>query len=122
MNRKNAVLKAAILAQLKDDRWTSCTELSGRLMIGYDRPLYYLNILMAEGKVERRPEVIRHIDSNASSRRYVYKLTTEEQAEPEVTTASIATAPYRNLRLSENLVDYDRSLHKFEALCMATRK
>lgn len=121
MNRKNAVLKAAILAQLKDDRWTSCTELSGRLMIGYDRPLYYLNILMAEGKVERKAEVIRHIDSNASSRRYVYRLATEEQAEPEAP-ASIAGAPYRNLRLSENLVDYDRSLHKFEALCMETRK
>lgn len=121
MNHRNPTLKAEIFKILSRTDWTSCKTISGRLTIGYDRPLYYLNQLMKEGVVERKAETFAHTDCNSTGRRYVYRAKAAEAAIPEVP-PGVAGAPYRDLRLTENLVDYDRTLHSFQALCMMVRK
>lgn len=60
------------------------------------------------------------IDKVRTSNRteYVFRLTWSEQT----TTDNIAPPAYRDRKLSETLVDYDRTLHDFGALCMLSRK
>lgn len=119
MRQRSEGVREAIVKSLRTGEWFSHQDLSARLGISYDRLAHYLNDLTKTGAIERKKSVVRHIDDNASSMRFVYRLAGE--AEPE--TPANATPPaYRNLRLNENLIDYESSLFAFAGLCMMVRK
>jgi hypothetical protein len=99
--------------------WISCKDIAAALHVNFESIRYYLNLLVSTGAAETREEVVEHMDSKASSRRFIYRLVSPKGSEAPIP----ATPPaYRNLRLSENLTDYDRTNHAFAALCMSTRK
>jgi hypothetical protein len=58
-----------------------------------------------------------HVRRIPTPRGVCYRLIDFKASELEV-----VKAPYQNLRLSENLTNYDRTNHDFAALCMMVRK
>jgi biotin operon repressor len=118
MNVKN--IRQRVRATLHADSWTSTVEVGQKLGISRDNALYYLNQLVEAGEAVQDTQIVRHLDSNASSRRYTFRLIEDEIPDPN---KAPATPPaYRNLRLSENLTSYDRTNHDFAALCMMVRR
>jgi hypothetical protein len=81
--------------------------------------LYYLNQLVEAGEAVQETQVVHHTESNASSRRYTFRLT--NPAEPEAP-VPVTLPAYRNLRLSETLTGYESSLFGFASLCMTVRR
>jgi hypothetical protein len=118
MNTKN--LKARIHGLLDANVWISTTDVGAKLGITAENARYYLEQLVESGEAEQDSQIVRHLDSNASSRRFIYRLADMSQV---VWSLVPVTPPaYRNLRLSESLTNYDRTNHDFAALCMMVRK
>jgi hypothetical protein len=117
MNVKN--IRQRGRATLHAENWTSTVEVGQKLGISKDNALYYLNQLVEAGKAVRGTQIVRHLDSNASSRRCTFRLI--EAAIPEAPAPATPSA-YRNLRLSESLTNYDRTNRDFAALCMVARR
>jgi hypothetical protein len=116
MNTKN--LAKRVRAQLGAEP-VSTLHVAERCGISTANALYYLNQLVEAGDAIRETQVVHHLETKASSRRYTFRLVEQPVAE----SATPATPPaYRNLRLSENLTNYDRTNHDFAALCMMVRK
>jgi len=116
MNRKN--LAQIVRAQLGAEP-VSTLGIAQRCGISSDNALYYLNKLVEAGEAVRGTQIVRHLDSNASSRRYTFRLA--EQQAPEA--PAPATLPaYRNLRLAETLTGWEKTNRDFAELCMMVRK
>jgi hypothetical protein len=96
-----------ILGAMKPNRDYQVSNIARCFNVGADsiRPL--LEQAADSGHVRRIP----------TPRGVCYRLIDFKASELEV-----VKAPYQNLRLSENLTDYDRANHDFAALCMMVRK
>lgn len=109
--------KKAILAAFKPGEHL----LSGDVLQRVDMSIAYVNRILAalvcEGMLARtRTE---RTGVHGGHLEFTYCLKTDEAVS---TRAETVGAPYRDLRLTENLVDYDRTPHSFQALCMMARK
>ena len=115
MRPKNTKTKQAVLNRLAGGEWLTAQEIAADIG-DYDLVTHYLRLLRYHGTVERRKEMIVRDGRNVGMR-YAYHATGATTYEGEM----VAPA-YRNLRLAENLVDYDRTNHAFASLCMMVRK
>jgi hypothetical protein len=119
MNTKN--LKSRVFAQLNANTWISTTDIAAGCGISVANAKYYLEQFVVSGEAERDSQIVRHLDSNASSRRYIYRLAQSDTAPAEDFVPPTPPA-YRNLRLSETLTDWERANRDFAALCMMVRR
>ena len=115
MRPKNTKTKQAVLNRLAGGEWLTAQEIAADIG-DYDLVTHYLRALLSERSVERRKEMIVRDGRNVGMR-YSYHATGVVRY-----AGGVVTPAYRNLRLAENLTDYDRNLHSFEALCMMVRK
>ena len=116
MNTKN--LAKRVRAQLGAEP-VSTLHVAERCGISAANALYYLNQLVEAGEAVQETQVVHHLETNASSRRYTFRLI--EQPVPEATTPATLPA-YRNLRLSETLTGWEKTNRDFAELCMMVRK
>ena len=116
--RVNPTRMEDIRRVMQDVGWISAKDLADEMHVNVETIRYYLNMLSKAGSVEVRDEVVEHVDSKASSRRFIYRLKDAFDAAPVPPTPPA----YRNLRLTENLTDYGRANREFAALCMMMRK
>jgi hypothetical protein len=107
-NRRLKVLSVeGIVSALKPGKNYQVSNLATRFGTRGTTIRHFLELAAAEGLIDR----VR--DHGETCYRLVWS-----QDEPE----NIVPPAYRNLRLAENLTDYDRDLHSFEALCMTVRR
>jgi DNA-binding IclR family transcriptional regulator len=116
MRMRNTAYLQALLDFMSTEGWVSHEDICRHFGVSREQPRHYLETLVREGKAEKRAEVVDHVAS--SVRRFIYRATTSA----DVALADRVLPAYRNLRLSENLVGYERTLHQFQALCMMVRK
>jgi len=115
MRPKNTWTRRAVLNRLAGGEWLTAQEIAADVG-DYDLVTHYLRILRTEGAVERRKERIVRDGRNVGVR-FAHHLANRTPYVGE----TVAPA-YRNLRLAENLVDYDRTNHAFASLCMLVRR
>lgn len=116
MNTKNLLKR--VRAKLGAEPLSTFT-IAAHCGISTANALYYLNQLVESGEAVQETQVVHHTESNASSRRYTFKLANPVEPEAPVP----ATLPaYRNLRLTETLTGYESSLAQFAGLCMMVRR
>lgn len=113
MKPKNTKTGQAVLNRLAGGEWLTAQEIAAD--IG-DCALMrrYLRGLLSECLVERKKEIIVR-DGRNVGRHYSYRALMPYEGH-------VVPAAYRNLRLAENLTDYDRNLRSFAALCMMVRR
>jgi hypothetical protein len=115
MRPKNTKTKRAVLNRLAGGEWLTAQEIAADIG-DYDLVTHYLRGLLSERAVERRKEMIVRDGRNVGMR-YSYHATGIVAY-----AGAVVTPAYRNLRLAENLVNYDRTNHAFASLCMMVRR
>jgi hypothetical protein len=110
--------KEKILAAFKPGERLLSVQVAMRAGISLSYATRLLGYMHAEGTLSR----IRTGGGNkhGGSLEFTYCLKEDEVVDPNKAPATLPA--YRNLRLSENLTNYDRTNHDFAALCMMVRK
>jgi hypothetical protein len=115
MNTKN--VREKVLAEAGKGKWVTAQDIAARTAASYNLVAYHLSKAWSRGDLERKRDVVKHLDSEGASILYLYRVPSVRSYRGE-----IVPPAYRNLRLSENLTDYGDSLSQFAFLCMTVRR
>jgi hypothetical protein len=110
--------KEKILAAFKPGERLLSARVAMRAGISLSYATRLLGYMHVEGTLSR----IRTGNGNKHGGSLEFTYCLKEDEVPDPNKAPAAPPAYRNLRLSENLTNYDRTNRDFAALCMMVRK